>query len=77
MKMPVQEYFELYARYFEDAPKTPYAIRVGSKTLFSDDTYELRQKLGRLFGVLKRKGYGASAVRIKRPRDVSCRQKLT
>jgi len=38
------QYFEDYARYFKDSPKTPYAIRVGSKTLFSHDTYDLKQK---------------------------------
>lgn len=37
-------YFEEYAGYFEDSPITPYAIRVGSITLFSDDTHNLRQQ---------------------------------
>lgn len=38
------EYFEEYARYFSDSSAAPYAIRIGSKTLFSDDTYDLRKK---------------------------------
>lgn len=37
-------YFEEYAGYFEDSPSTPYAIRVGGKTFFAEDTLELRQK---------------------------------
>jgi len=42
------EYFETYAGYFEDSPNEPYAIRVGSKTLFSSDTADLRQKFDKL-----------------------------
>jgi hypothetical protein len=41
-------YFEKYARYFEDSPNKPYAIRIGSKTLLSDDTMDLRQQFDRL-----------------------------
>jgi len=41
-------YFETYARYSEDSPLTPYAIRVGSKSLFSNDTADLRQKFDKL-----------------------------
>jgi hypothetical protein len=36
-------YFERYAGYFGDSPK-PYAIRVGSKNLMSDDTLDLRMQ---------------------------------
>jgi hypothetical protein len=36
------EYFEEYARFFADSPLVPYAIRVGSKTLFAADTLALR-----------------------------------
>ena len=35
-------YFEHYAAYMPDAPTLKYRIRVGSKTLFSDDTLALR-----------------------------------
>lgn len=42
------EYFETYERYFSDAPQKPYAIRVGSRTLFSNDTYDLRQQFDKL-----------------------------
>jgi hypothetical protein len=42
-------YFENYARYSEDSPCClHYAIRVGSKTLFSEDTADLRQKFDKL-----------------------------
>jgi hypothetical protein len=37
-------YFEKYAGYFPENPRLRYAIRVGSKTLFSNDTLELRLK---------------------------------
>jgi len=45
-KMPPERrtaYFERYAGYLPDAPNKCYAIRVGSTTLQSDDTYKLRQ----------------------------------
>lgn len=39
------KYFEQYSRFFEDAPAhSRYAIRVGSTTLLSSDTYDLRMK---------------------------------
>jgi hypothetical protein len=43
-------YFETYAGYYADSPNFPYAIRVGSKTLFSNDTFLLRQKFDKLVG---------------------------
>ena len=46
--------FEEFARYSPDA-RLRYSIRVGSKTLYSDDTRELRVKFGRYVGALKRK----------------------
>lgn len=36
------QYFFDFARFIEDVPKLKYAIRVGSKTLQSDDTHDLR-----------------------------------
>ena len=38
------EYFETYAGYFEKSPKSPYAIRIGSRTFHSDDTMDLRRQ---------------------------------
>jgi hypothetical protein len=40
-------YFERFSRYF-DRMLTPYAIRVGTKTLMAKDTMELRQKFDAL-----------------------------
>jgi hypothetical protein len=42
------DYFEEYAGYFPDSPVTPYAIRVGSRTLFSNDTHDLREQFDKL-----------------------------
>jgi hypothetical protein len=39
------DYFCKYAGRIEDSPKLCYAIRIGSKTLMSDDTYDLRMKM--------------------------------
>lgn len=47
------EYFEQYARYIPDAPRQCYAIRVGSKTIQSDDTWDLRKKFDRHVDKLK------------------------
>jgi len=49
------EYFEEYARFFEDAPQKPYAIRIGSRTLFSADTMDLKIQFTALVRKLKRK----------------------
>ena len=52
------ELFDLfceYAGYFEDSPQTPYAISMGSRTLFSEDTADLRRQFNRRVGILKRK----------------------
>lgn len=57
----LQSAFAKYARYFEDAPQKRYAIRVGSKTLLSDDTYDLRQQFEREVGRLKRQFGGKHA----------------
>jgi hypothetical protein len=43
-KSLLEEYFMEYAQYMKDSPNKPYVIRVGSKTLFSDDTMDLRQQ---------------------------------
>lgn len=45
-KHELLSYFMDYARRIPDAPRSGpfYAIRVGSKTLFDNDTYELRKK---------------------------------
>jgi len=42
------QYFETHAQYFEDSPDKPYAIRVGSRTLFSHDTHDLRIQFNKL-----------------------------
>jgi len=44
------EYFIKYAGRIEDSPKLCYAIRVGSKTLMSDDTADLRDKFDEFLG---------------------------
>ena len=41
-------YFESHAQFFESGPLKPYAIRVGSRTLLSDDTSDLRQQFDSL-----------------------------
>jgi hypothetical protein len=48
-------YFEQYAGYIPEAPNKCYAIRVGSTTLRSDDTYKLRQMFDHLvhYGTVK------------------------
>jgi hypothetical protein len=59
------EYFCDNARYLPAAPAGrgySYAIRLGSKTLFSDDTYDLRLKFNRAVGVARRR----SRVTLKR-----------
>jgi hypothetical protein len=63
LAMDVSAYFEQYARYFADSPNAPYAIRIGSKTLFSNDTMDLRQKLTRLLAAEKRKRTRAANIR--------------
>jgi hypothetical protein len=54
-KKGLEEYFFTFARYFEDSPNTPYAIRVGSTTLFDADTYDLRQQFEKHVRKLRRK----------------------
>jgi hypothetical protein len=44
-KEGLEEYFMEFAQYMEDSPNKPYVIRVGSKTLSSDDTMDLRKTL--------------------------------
>ncbi len=51
-------YFENYARYNDHSPPgrgCAYAIRVGSRTLWSDDTYELKIQFIRALAAIKRK----------------------
>jgi len=50
----IQAAFEKYARYIPDSPRLCYAIRVGSRTLHSDDTLALRLQFGRRISELKR-----------------------
>ena len=54
-KGQLEEYFMEFARFVDDAPAHPYAIRVGSKTLFSDDTMELRREFEAHVRKLKRR----------------------
>ena len=44
-------YFCKYAGHIEDSPKLCYAIRVGSKTLMSNDTFDLRAKFDAFLGL--------------------------
>lgn len=56
--LDIQRTFEKFARHIPDAPRgrgCQYAIRAGSKTLFSDDTYDLAQKFRRHIAALRRK----------------------
>lgn len=46
----LEDYFMANARYSSDSPGKRYAIRVGSRTLLSDDTHELAQMFYRLVG---------------------------
>jgi hypothetical protein len=50
-----ERYFMDYARYIETASKLKYAIRIGSKTLRSDDTMDLRNRFERVIARMKRK----------------------
>ena len=55
-------YFEIYARFLKDAPLYPYAIRVGSRTLFGKDTHDLREQFDKLMRYgMKWKGKRAPA----------------
>ena len=51
----LNEYFANFARYLPDAPSNGprYAILVGSRSLYDNDTYELRKKFIRRVGTLK------------------------
>jgi hypothetical protein len=49
------EYFAAYSRYVADAPDKRYAIRVGSVTLASNDTLELRVEFENYVRRLRRK----------------------
>lgn len=48
------DYFERYARYFADAAMK-YSIRVGSMTLRSNDTYDLRRQFDKLIAKTKKR----------------------
>jgi hypothetical protein len=43
-KDQLEAYFMKYAQYMEDSPNKPYVIRVGSRTLFGNDTMDLRNQ---------------------------------
>jgi len=49
-------YFCDYAGYIKDAPKLRYAVRIGSRTLMSDDTADLWQKFNGYVRSLRKKG---------------------
>jgi hypothetical protein len=51
----LEAYFMDYAQYMEDSPNKPYVIRVGSKTLSSDDTMDLRKQFEAHVRKLKRR----------------------
>ncbi len=47
------EAFCKYARHYPTSPDAPYVIKIGSKTLFSNDTYDLREQFYRHLKSLK------------------------
>lgn len=49
------DYFCQNARYMPDAPRLRYMIRVGTETLKSDDTYELRLEFDKAVKRLRRR----------------------
>lgn len=51
----LNEYFANFARYIQDAPLNGphYAIRVGTRNLYDNDTDELRKKFIRRVGTFK------------------------
>ena len=52
-------YYADYSRERPDAvPCQRFAIRVGSKTLYSDDTYDLRVRFNRYLGIKRRGCHG-------------------
>jgi hypothetical protein len=53
------EYFCSYARFDPTSPQKPYAIRIGGKSLFSDDTMELRRMFNKAVGLLRRREHFA------------------
>jgi hypothetical protein len=54
-KSRLEEYFMEYAQYMEESPNKPYVIRVGSRTLLSDDTMDLRRQFEAHIRKLKRR----------------------
>lgn len=51
----LDSYFDNFARYQPEAPFFSYAIRAGGKSLFSNDTMDLKRKFRRYVGGLKRR----------------------
>lgn len=52
----VDEYFEEYAGYMEDAPPySKYVVRVGADFFYSGDTMELKEKLLKHWRKLRRR----------------------
>jgi hypothetical protein len=51
----VEEFFFANARYVEDSPSKPYIIRIGSMTLFDEDTMGLRLQLERMIATARRR----------------------
>ena len=47
-------YFEVYGRFIPGPPDDRCAIRVGSKTLYGNDTHDLKVKFTRYLGVKRR-----------------------
>ena len=52
----LEAHFMEAARFMPDAPNTPYFIRVGSRTLFSADTMDLRKQFERKVAGFRLKG---------------------
>ena len=49
-----ERYFMEYARYRPDAPRLKYAIRIGSRALYSEDTYDLRMRFEGMIRKMRR-----------------------
>lgn len=53
----VSEYVQKFARYHPDVPKRPYAVKhphqYGSRTVSSDDTYDLVTQLCKIYKIRK------------------------
>lgn len=52
-KSEFEKAFFEHAGYYEDAPRQPYSIRIGSKAFFSHDTMDLRKQVEKHITLLR------------------------